>query len=92
MLNGKRRVTLNPRSDAEDMRKRIDRLEKSILSVISSEGGNVFVNRSGSEMSPATDEDHTDRDESPHQTGGQMMSVDTRSTHWDAILNDVSAA
>jgi hypothetical protein len=53
----------------------------------------VFVKRSGSEVSHATDGDPPDRDESPpHQTGGQMMSVDTRSTHWDAILNDVSAA
>jgi hypothetical protein len=28
----------------------------------------------------------------PHdQAGGQRISVDTRSTHWDAILHDVSA-
>jgi hypothetical protein len=25
------------------------------------------------------------------QAGGQRISVDTRSTHWDAILHDVSA-
>jgi len=27
--------------------------------------------------------------EDPGQAGGQKMSVDSRSTHWDAILNEV---
>jgi hypothetical protein len=80
---------LNSQSDAEDMRKRIDRLEKSILSVISREGGSVSVNRPGSPTAHVTDE-QTDEDENPHQVGGQKISVDTRSTHWDAILNEVS--
>lgn len=81
-------ATSNLRSDAQDMRKRIDRLEKSILSVISSEGSNIR-NRSGSPGSHVTDDDQTEEDE-PHQVGGQMISADTRSTHWDAILNEVS--
>jgi len=29
--------------------------------------------------------------DSPIQAGGQRMSRDTRSTHWDAILNDLGA-
>lgn len=44
-------------------------------------------------MSPmyVSDDDQTDEDEPPpHQVGGQKISVDTRSTHWDAILNEVS--
>jgi hypothetical protein len=69
---------------------RIDRLEKSILSVISSEGGSVPVNRSGSPTAHVTEDEQTDEDENPHQVGGQKISVDTRSTHWDAILNEVS--
>ena len=83
---------LNPRSDAEDMRKRIDRLEKSILSVISSEGGNVPLNRPASPAPHMTEDEQTDEDENSHQVGGQKISVDTRSTHWDAILNEVSLA
>lgn len=82
---------LNPRSDAEDMRKRIDRLEKSILSVITGEGGTVSMNE-GSSPANVTDDDQTDEDyPTPYQVGGQKISVDTRSTHWDAILNEVSA-
>ncbi|TVY14276.1 Equisetin cluster transcription factor eqxF [Lachnellula arida] len=29
--------------------------------------------------------------EGPDQTGGQKISVDSRSTHWDAILNEIGA-
>jgi len=71
------------------MRKRIDRLEKSILSVISSERGNVPVPRQSPSIH-VTDDDQTDEDESLHQDEGQKLSIDSRSTHWDAILNDVS--
>jgi hypothetical protein len=90
---GKHLTKLNQRSNAEDMRKRIDRLEKSILSVISTEPGSVPVNRYGSGSPPGhvTDDDQTDEDEAPQQ-GGQKISLDTRSTHWDAILNEVGAA
>lgn len=72
--------TLQP--EQEDMRARIDRLENSILSVISKEKKNNFH-----PLSPslgANDDDHVG------QAGGQKSSVDTRSTHWDSILNDVS--
>ena len=72
------------------MRKRIDRLEKSILSVISTDPGNEPVNRHDSPPAHVTDDDQTDEDEAPHQVG-QKISVDTRSTHWDAILNEVGA-
>lgn len=72
------------------MRQRIDRLEKSILSVISTDASNV-VNRPGSPTAHVMDDDQTDEDDTPHEVG-QKMSVDTRSTHWDAILNEVRAA
>jgi hypothetical protein len=29
--------------------------------------------------------------EAPDQAGGQRISADTRSTHWDAILSEVRA-
>jgi hypothetical protein len=75
----------NPRSD-EDMRKRLNRLENSILSMMSS------TERNGRQTEPS--ELHLANgdniNEGPDQAGGQRISVDTRSTHWDAILNDVS--
>jgi hypothetical protein len=76
----------NPRSDAEDMRKRLNRLENSILSMMDANG-----NRSETPTSSAshvTSAENTS--EGPDQAGGQKMSVDSRSTHWDAILNEVS--
>lgn len=77
----------NPRSDAEDMRKRLNRLESSILSMISSD-----AERRGNPAQPANvaNQESLNNIPSPSQTGGQRISADTRSTHWDAILNDVS--
>lgn len=74
----------NLRSD-EDMRKRLNRLENSILSMMSNdtERGDNHTSSTNS-LSP---ENLVDR-HSP--TGAQVISKDTRSTHWDAILNDVS--
>lgn len=73
------------------MRKRIDRLEKSILSVISSEKDNDHAPRQ-SISTHVTDDDQTDEDESLRLGEGPKVSIDSRSTHWDAILNDVSTA
>lgn len=87
---GKHLAKLNPRSNPEDMRQRIDRLEKSILSVISTDASNV-INKPGSPAAHVTDDEQTDEDDNPHEVG-QKISVDTRSTHWDAILNEVRAA
>lgn len=64
----------DPRSDAEEMRKRLNRLESSILSMMSSDTGG----------GPASDEANGDT-----VAGPQRISVDTRSTAWDAILNDI---
>jgi hypothetical protein len=77
----------NPRSDAEDMRKRLNRLESSILSMMSRDEktSNFKTNK---ELNL---EDVNNTTEPHDQAGGQRMSVDTRSTHWDAILHDVSA-
>lgn len=77
---------VNPRKDADDMRERINRLENSILSMINSDG--ALVKQPGQPPLHVTDE--ADIEENPDQAGGQKMSLDTRSTHWDAILNDVS--
>lgn len=71
------------------MRKRIDRLEKSILSVISSEPNGLSVQQSASPPGPVTDDDQTDDEDEDPRPVGQKISVDTRSTHWDAILNEV---
>jgi hypothetical protein len=77
----------NPRSDAEDMRKRLNRLENSILSMMETNS-----NRSDTPASSTTSHvTNVDAGQSSDQAGGQKMSADTRSTHWDAILNEVSA-
>ncbi|KAG0652489.1 Fusarisetin A cluster transcription factor fsa6 [Hyphodiscus hymeniophilus] len=77
----------NPRADAEDMRKRINRLESSIRQMMEEkpkEGAPSPVASNGSSHS-------SHANETLDGTGGQKMSVDTRSTHWDAILNDLGA-
>jgi hypothetical protein len=77
----------NPRSDAEDMRKRLNRLENSILSMMETNS-----NRSDTPSSSTTSHvTNVDATASSDQAGGQKISADTRSTHWDAILNEVSA-
>jgi hypothetical protein len=78
----------NPRSDAEDMRKRINRLESSIRQMIANTGDGVKSKDGMS--SPVLSNSSSHPTESSDGTGGQKLSNDTRSTHWDAILNDVS--
>ncbi|TGO37703.1 hypothetical protein BHYA_0091g00370 [Botrytis hyacinthi] len=73
--------TLQP--EQEDMRARINRLENSILSVISKEKKNNIP-----PLSPSLGKNNDDH---VGQAGGQKSSVDTRSTHWDSILNDLGA-
>jgi hypothetical protein len=73
---------LNHRSDAETMRKRINRLESSILSMIDPK-----TSASENSLSPASNV--TSSTASQSQAGGQKISRDTRSTHWDTILNEV---
>ncbi|KAH8687675.1 hypothetical protein BGZ60DRAFT_362754 [Tricladium varicosporioides] len=84
---GKKNPAQNPRSDAEDMRKRLNRLENSILSMMETTE-NPYSN------SPATTttsgSSQIDESSAPH-SGGQKMSSDTRSTHWDAILSELGA-
>jgi hypothetical protein len=70
------------------MRKRINRLEKSILSMM--EGDKISGKIPESPLLQVNEEDGMNGDEDHDQAGGQMMYTDTRSTHWDAILNDVS--
>ena len=77
----------NPRSDAEDMRKRLNRLENSILSMMSSDEKTA----SQDEHPELHDENGNSMAESFNQAGGQRISIDTRSTHWDAILHDLGA-
>ena len=77
----------NPRSDAEEMRKRINRLESSIRQMMEEKVQNGM---SSPVASNASSYHTSDTIETSDGTGGQKMSVDTRSTHWDAILNDVS--
>ncbi len=66
------------------MRKRLNRLEKSILSMMSSEEKTSSYKNSYMDV-----ENSLGTTESLSQAGGQRISVDTRSTHWDAILHDV---
>jgi hypothetical protein len=77
----------NPRSDAEDMRKRLNRLESSILSMMSKDEAKKPT-QLGSPESHVTNEDSTS--ETSEKRGGQSVALDTRSTHWDTILNEVS--
>jgi hypothetical protein len=86
--NGKHSSKSNPRKDAEDMRKRINRLEKSILSMM--EGDQISGEIPERPLLQVNEEDSMNGDEDHDKAGGQMMYTDTRSTHWDAILNDVS--
>jgi hypothetical protein len=68
------------------MRKRLNRLENSILNMMSSDGKTSRQNKN----SESNSIDGNNTIESPNQAGGQRISTDTRSTHWDAILHDVS--
>ncbi|KAF7922474.1 uncharacterized protein EAE98_008000 [Botrytis deweyae] len=63
------------------MRARINRLESSILSVISREKKN--------NISPLPLSLGENNDDHAGQAGGQKSSVDTKSTHWDSILHDL---
>jgi hypothetical protein len=83
----KNTAKLNPHSDAEDMRKRLNRLEYSILSMMSSDEKTA----SRDKHSKLHDTNGNSMTESFNQAGGQRISIDTRSTHWDAILNDLGA-
>jgi Fungal Zn(2)-Cys(6) binuclear cluster domain len=71
--------TPNSQSNAENMRCRLNRLESAILSMV-----DPSTAASESSVSPASQLN----DLAPSQAGGQKISVDTRSTHWDAILNE----
>jgi hypothetical protein len=68
------------------MRKRLNRLENSILSMMSSDEKTLRQNKNSESILI----DGNAAIESPNQAGGQRISTDTRSTHWDAILHDVS--
>lgn len=65
---------------------RLNRLESSILSMMDT-NGNRFETPAFS-LSHASSGESTS--EGPDQAGGQKISVDSRSTHWDSILNEVS--
>ncbi|CZS92262.1 uncharacterized protein RCO7_00770 [Rhynchosporium graminicola] len=67
---------LDPQSDLKEMRKRLNRLESSILSIMSSDAGKIR-----DRASEVRNEDML--------AGPQRISVDTRSTAWDAILNEI---
>lgn len=71
------------RADEDDFRKRINRLESSILSLISEKS---------KPTQPLSPESSNDAElHCPDQAGGQRISRDTRSTHWDTILSEVSS-
>jgi hypothetical protein len=85
-VEGKHSARSNPRSDAEDMRKRINRLENSILSIMSSDRSKMTLPEKP--VQHVMSEGIPDEDEDSMQPG-QNISVDSRSTHWDAVLNEV---
>jgi hypothetical protein len=82
-VDGKQSSKSNPRSDAEDMRKRINRLEKSILSMMSNDGTQV------KQPKYVTDGFQVNEDDSSDEIGGQELTLDSRGTNWEVILNDV---
>jgi len=70
------------------MRKRINRLENSILSMISKDGTTAkLLEKPTIHVTVGRPMDDA---EAPDEAVGQQVSIDSRSTHWDAILNDVS--
>ncbi len=87
-----------------DMRGRIDRLETLVRSLISQEASLDILDGYGSNPSlverlskkghVALQGINSNNAESTNEgydlLGGQKISLDTRSTHWDAILHDVS--
>lgn len=83
-VDGKHSSKSNPRSDAEDMRKRINRLEKSILSMMSNDGTQL------KQPKHVIDGLQMDEDDTSDEIGGQELTLDSRSTNWEVILNDVS--
>jgi len=72
----------NPRSDPETMRKRINRLESSILSIMN---GDTSINQANMAKN---DLNHQKRMSDTPVI--YSLSLDSRSTHWDTILHDVS--
>jgi hypothetical protein len=65
------------------MRTRINRLENSILSMISGDidGSKGSKLNKNPPLSPVDDEEVPDH---------QKLSIDSRSTHWNVVLNEVS--
>lgn len=82
--NGK--VSGRSRSDAAEMRSRIMRLESSIRSIIA-EDKTQTPSSSRSERSTSNFEE----DDLEVLMGGPPISTDSRSTHWDAVLHEVSS-
>lgn len=65
-------------------RKRLNHLESSILSLLETRN-----EPQQSESLSSSSERNASEPPTKVQAGGQKISVDTRSTHWDAILNEV---
>ncbi|PQE29661.1 C6 transcription factor protein [Rutstroemia sp. NJR-2017a BBW] len=86
-VEGRLSTVPNLRSNPDDMKARISRLENSILSMISSSKSESSENTPDTpgSVGSVTNLEENDID----QAGGQRISVDTRSTHWDAILNEI---
>ncbi|KAM3085827.1 hypothetical protein ACMFMG_002885 [Clarireedia jacksonii] len=84
--DGRSSTASNSKSNSDDMRARISRLENSIMSMISDSKSGHIPDPSGSVFSATNLEEN-----GINQAGGQRISVDTRSTHWDTILNELGA-
>jgi hypothetical protein len=97
-IKPKAAVSKHVKISAIDVRGRIDRLENLIRSIISDEG-NTPKSKMGEEReygstspqpaagdSRATATSLEYSDDSSSAAGGQKLTADTRSTHWDAIL------
>ena len=69
------------------MQERLTRLEQSILSMMSSDTSSTQPHQKSSEDLGANGDGMKES-----QAGGARGGTDSRSTHWDAILNDVSLA
>lgn len=78
----------NPTSEAEDIRKRINRPESAVRQMISA-ASDGEKSKDGL-PSPVLSSILTHSTKIAKGTGGQKIFVDTRSSYWDTILNDVS--
>lgn len=75
------------RSDAENMRRRLDRLERSIMSMISMDEMEGLRNDIQPLPTLSTQPSENRSNDSPSRTVGPIVVLDTRSTHVCEVIS-----